>query len=184
MSEIKNELYEELREKNLTKRVPIVSAHKDDSMTRYSKMCGDVHKEVYPNINDISDRIRWALQFRGISMRGLASKIGKSEKTVSAYCCGRNSVPAVNIEKIARACNVPSEWLSGDWKPNTKPIEVTKKAANSVAVQPEIKNNKSSKIRFEFNGTCNAQRIIDILQAFSENNDKFNVHMVIEDFNG
>ena len=57
------------------------------------------------------NRIKVILVEKSISQKELAAKIGKSFRTVNAYCANRQQPTLETLDQIARVLNVPMRTL-------------------------------------------------------------------------
>ncbi len=72
-------------------------------------------------MDTISNRIRKALEIRGMKQADLVEKTGIGKSSISTYISGEYEPKQKNIYKIAKALNVNESWLMG----NDVPMEKT-----------------------------------------------------------
>lgn len=62
---------------------------------------------------EFKDRLREAMDLRGLKQIDLANKTGINKSMISFYLSGRNMPNSKNVLKLARALNVSDAWLMG-----------------------------------------------------------------------
>lgn len=60
-----------------------------------------------------ANRLRIALQIRGMTQQELAEKSGLGKSRISHYVCGRYEAKQDGLYRIAKALNVSEAWLMG-----------------------------------------------------------------------
>lgn len=76
-------------------------------------------------MEQIKNRLRKAMEIRGMRQQDIIEKTGLSSSTISQYLSGRNEPKQKNIYIMARALSVSPEWLMGfdadmEWKENVR----------------------------------------------------------------
>ena len=63
--------------------------------------------------NTFSERLKYALEYRGKTQSDLVKMTGIGKSTISQYLSGKYQAKIENIEKISKALNCESSWLLG-----------------------------------------------------------------------
>lgn len=75
------------------------------------------------------NRLKWAMNEKGIKAVDLSKRSGISESMISCYRAGRYEATQVNLQKLAEALDVSIPWLMGYDVPQGRyelPITLTK----------------------------------------------------------
>ena len=103
------------------------------------------------------NRIKEALQFRGMKMTELADKAGISKQSMSLYSSNKNTPPYESVIKIAEVLNLPYDYFMVD-KPFEATIENTYFRSQSSATK-KARNAQELKVEY-------AAKLYDILLSY------------------